>query len=78
MNQKKTSHHQVQYLQLTILKNSAVEGNPDYAPDVATVTQGHVAEWTNADSAAHTVTSSVDFGETFDSSLMSAGDVFTT
>ena len=62
---------------IEILSESAVEGNPDYAPDVATVTQGHVAQWTNVDSAAHTVTSSVDFGETFDSSLMSAGDVFT-
>ena len=62
---------------IEILKDSAVEGNPDYAPDVATVTQGYVAEWTNSDSASHTVTSSVDFGETFDSSLMSPGDVFT-
>ncbi len=60
-----------------ILKDSTKEGNPDYAPDVAIVTQGDVVEWTNADSAAHTVTSSVDFGETFDSSLMSPGDVFT-
>jgi len=60
-----------------ILKDSAEEGNPDYAPDVATVTQGEIVEWTNADGAAHTVTSSVDFGETFDSSLMSPGDVFT-
>jgi len=60
-----------------ILKDSAEEGNPDYAPDVAIVTQGDVVEWTNADSAAHTVTSSVDFGETFDSSLMSPGDVYT-
>ena len=62
---------------IEILKDSVTEGNPDYSPDVATVQQGHVIEWTNADSAAHTVTSSVDFGETFDSSLMSAGDVFT-
>ena len=62
---------------IEILKDSVTEGNPDYSPDVATVQQGHVVEWTNADSAAHTVTSSVDFGETFDSSLMSAGDVFT-
>ena len=60
-----------------ILKDSAEEGNPDYAPDVAIVTQGYVVEWVNADSAAHTVTSSVDFGETFDSSLMSPGDVYT-
>jgi plastocyanin len=62
---------------IEILKDSVTEGNPDYSPDVATVQQGHVIEWTNADSAAHTVTSSVDFGETFDSSLMSAGDIFT-
>jgi plastocyanin len=62
---------------IEILKDSVTEGNPDYSPDVATVQQGYVVEWTNADSAAHTVTSSVDFGETFDSSLMSAGEVFT-
>ena len=62
---------------IEILKDSAEKGNPDYSPDVATVTQGDVVKWTNADSAAHTVTSSVDFGETFDSSLMSPGDVFT-
>ena len=62
---------------IEILKDSAEEGNPDYAPDIATVTQGDIVEWTNADSAAHTVTSSVDFGETFDSSLMSPDDVFT-
>ena len=62
---------------IEILKDSVTEGNPDYSPDVATVQQGHVIEWTNADSAAHTVTSSADFGETFDSSLMSADDVFT-
>ena len=29
------------------------------------------------DSVVHTVTSAVDFGETFDSNLMNAGDVFT-
>jgi len=62
---------------IEILKDSIEEGNPDYSPDVATVTQGDIVEWTNVDSAAHTVTSSVDFGETFDSSLMSTGDVFT-
>ncbi len=62
---------------IEIMEDSAQEGNPDYSPDVAIVTQGYVVEWTNADSAAHTVTSAVDFGETFDSSLMSAGDVYT-
>ena len=62
---------------IEILEGSVEEGNPDYDPDVANVPQGYTVEWTNADSAAHTVTSAVDFGETFDSSLMSAGDVFT-
>ena len=62
---------------IAILEGSAQEGNPDYDPDVAIVPQGHTVEWTNVDSVAHTVTSSVDFGETFDSSLMDAGDVFT-
>lgn len=62
---------------IEILKDSAEEGNPDYSPDVATVTQGDIVEWTNVDGAAHTVTSAEDFGETFDSSLMSPGDVYT-
>ena len=62
---------------IEILEGSAQEGNPDYRPDVAVVSQGYTVEWTNSDSVAHTVTSAEDFGETFDSSLMSAGDVFT-
>jgi len=62
---------------IDILKDSAQEGNPDYKPDIAIVSQGYTVEWINSDSVAHTVTSAEDFGETFDSSLMSAGDVFT-
>ncbi len=62
---------------IEILKDSAIEGNPDYDPDVAIVPQGHVVEWTNVDSVAHTVTSSADFGETFDSSLFNEGEVYT-
>lgn len=62
---------------IEILEGSAQEGNPDYDPDVVIVTQGHIVEWTNADSVPHTVTSSVDFGETFDSSLIDAGDIYT-
>ena len=60
---------------IQILKDSFEEGNPDYTPDVAVVTQGYTVEWTNEDSVTHTVTSAVDFGETFDSGLMSEGDV---
>ena len=62
---------------IEILKDSAQEGNPDYDPDRAVVTQGHTVEWINADIAPHTVTSSIDYGETFDSSLISAGETFT-
>ena len=62
---------------IEILEGSAVEGNPDYEPDVAVVPQGYVVEWTNADSAAHTVTSEEGFGEIFDSSLINAGEIFT-
>lgn len=61
---------------ITILVNSAVQGNPDYDPDVAYVPKGSVVEWTNSDSFAHTVTSSVDVGETFDSSMISEGETF--
>jgi len=62
---------------IEILKDSAQEGNPDYSPDRAIVTQGHTIEWTNGDVAPHTVTSAVDYGETFDSSLISVGEKFT-
>jgi plastocyanin len=61
---------------IAILVGSAEQGNPDYEPDVANVPQGHVIEWINEDIVSHTVTSSVDFGDTFDSSLIDAGAVF--
>lgn len=61
---------------ITILEGSAEQGMPDYDPDVAKVPKGYVVEWTNADTVAHTVTSSVDFGETFDSSLINGGQTF--
>ena len=61
---------------ISILVGSAEQGNPDYDPDVATITQGFVIEWTNDDEVMHTVTSSLDFGETFDSSILNAGERF--
>ena len=63
--------------EIEILKDSAQEGNPDYEPDRAIVTQGYTVEWINADVAPHTVTSAEDYGETFDSSLISEGETFT-
>ena len=62
---------------IEMLEGSAEEGNPDYAPDAVIVQQGHVVEWVNVDSAAHTATSSSDFGETFDTGLLGPGESFT-
>ena len=63
--------------EIKILEGSSEEGKPDYAPDVAVVTQGHTVEWRNVDTVVHTVTSVEGFGEIFDSSLMDIGDFFT-
>jgi len=62
---------------IQILNDSFQEGNPDYSPDVAVVSQGDTIQWTNEDSAIHTVTSKTGFGEIFDSGSMSPGSVFT-
>jgi plastocyanin len=62
---------------IQILKGSTEEGNPDYEPDIAMVTQGHTVQWTNEDTIVHTVTSEEGFGEIFDSSLIDAEGVFT-
>jgi plastocyanin len=61
---------------ISTLAGSSVEGAPDFEPDVARVPQGHVIEWTNDDDLLHTVTSSLDFGETFDSGMLNAGDKY--
>ena len=61
---------------ISILAGSDQQGNPDYDPDTATISQGFVIEWTNNDEVMHTVTSSLDFGETFDSSILNAGERF--
>ena len=61
---------------ISILAGSLEQGNPDYDPDVAYVPQGHIIEWVNNDELVHTVTSSLDSGDTFDSGMISAGDNF--
>ena len=61
---------------ISILKGSAVNGAPDYDPDVAQVPTGNNIEWTNDDDVAHTVTSAKDAGNTFDSSLINAGEKY--
>ena len=61
---------------ISILAGSAEQGNPDYEPDESIVSQGYVIEWLNNDEMPHTVTSSVDFGETFDSGMLMIGDSF--
>ena len=61
---------------ISILAGSAEQGAPDYEPDEATVSQGHVIEWMNDDAVSHTATSSVDFGETFDTGLLNGGESY--
>lgn len=61
---------------ISILMGSAVQGSPDYDPDVAQIPLGNIIEWTNNDEVSHTVTSLADAGETFDSSLMAADAIF--
>jgi len=61
---------------ISILAGSAEQGNPDYDPDVGTLEKGSVIQWTNDDTVMHTVTSSLDFGETFDSGILNADEIF--
>ena len=61
---------------ISILANSAEQGNPDYEPDESVVPQGHIIEWINDDTVSHTATSSVDFGETFDTGLLNGGESY--
>jgi plastocyanin len=61
---------------IAILEGSDVQGSPDYGPDVAHVPKGHVIEWINADAVVHTVTSADDFGDTFNSNMINAGEKF--
>ena len=61
---------------ISILAGSTEQGNPDYEPDVAKVPKGYIIEWTNNDELVHTVTSSLDSGDMFDSGILSAGDKF--
>ena len=61
---------------ISVLAGSSEPDNPAYEPDVARVPHGNVVEWINNDSFSHTVTSSLDFGDTFDSGLFDAGARF--
>jgi plastocyanin len=61
---------------VSIPPGSSAEGNPSYDPAILNVSKGESIEWTNNDNAPHTVTSSVDEGQTFDSSLINAGGTF--
>lgn len=61
---------------VNIPPGASAEGNPSYDPAILNVSNGESMEWTNNDNAPHTVTSSVDEGQTFDSSLIMAGDTF--
>lgn len=62
----------VSEIAISILKDSATQGNPDYNPDTVQVVKGDAIVWTNNDSTMHTATSD----EVFDSDILNAGDTF--
>lgn len=62
--------------EIAMLEGSAQVDAPDYDPDNAIVTKGHVVVWTNQDSTVHTATSSEDSGDTFDTGLVEAGEQY--
>ena len=66
----------VKAIPVEILVGASIPDNPDYDPDALTVNKGDVVEWTNNDNVMHTVTSQADLGETFDSSVISAGSKY--
>lgn len=61
---------------VSIPPGASAEGNPSYEPAVLNLSKGDSIEWTNDDNTPHTVTSAVDDGQTFDSSLIMTGDTF--
>ncbi len=61
---------------IAILVGSAEQGNPDYEPDDAVVPAGDIIKWINEDDVVHTVTSTDDVGESFDSGLIAGGDEY--
>ena len=61
---------------VSILPGASAQGNPSYDPAILNVSKGDSIEWTNNDNAPHTVTSSVDEGQSFDSSLIMPEDTF--
>ena len=57
-------------------KEILIEHAKSKEPDESIISQGYVIEWLNNDEMPHTVTSSIDFGETFDSGMLMAGESF--
>ena len=61
---------------VSIPPGASAQGNPSYDPAILNISKGDSIEWTNNDNTPHTVTSAIDEGKTFDSSLIMAGDTF--
>ena len=61
---------------VNIPPGASAQGNPSYDPAILNISKGDSIEWTNNDNTPHTVTSAIDEGKTFDSSLIMAGDTF--
>ena len=65
-----------EFVNIPVGADSNVEGQIFYDPQDISVTKGTIVLWNNEDEVMHTVTSSVDFGQTFDSGVMDPGNTF--
>lgn len=50
-------------VEITILLNSSIQGNPDFDPDEVSVERGTIVVWRNMDTAVHTVASGRGFDD---------------
>ncbi len=57
-------------LKVVILPGASAKGNPNFEPKVIEIKKGGGIIWTNNDNVPHTVTSFIDSGKSFDSSLI--------
>lgn len=60
----------------TIPAGASGQGNPSYEPAIIEAKKGEAIEWTNLDNVPHTVTSFVDDGKSFDSSLIMTNEKY--
>jgi plastocyanin len=65
-----------QIFRASIPAGASGQGNPSYTPAIINTKKGDAIEWTNNDNVPHTVTSTIDNGKSFDSSIIMSNKKF--